>query len=442
MKTTDSSPPGPSRRRRPVWLSVLVIWAPGILLVAAGFGVAISFIEPAPPGVLRIAAGPPDAAYTRAAEGYGPVFAEAGITLEVVHTNGSAENLALLDAGEVDVAIVQGGVPAKDPAVLQGVAALYLEPIMVFHRSDPSIDALSALTGARLAVGPVGSGTRFVALEILETAGLKGRVTTVDIGGEAAITALKAGQVDALFMVTAPEQERVGRLLTDPTIHMLSMRRTLAFSRRLTHLMPVVLPQGAVDLPADLPTGDVSLLSATAALVARADLHDAVPPLLVEAAKAVHSGGSLLAPPGEFPALEPLDYTVSRETRHTFENGRSFLYRVLPFWAASLVDRLKILLLPLLTLLIPLFRVAPPLYRWRIRSRIYRWYKALRRLDGELLTTDGPPPPDALDRIHRMRLEIAEIEVPVSYMDELYHLRLHAELVQRRLEERLTDGAG
>lgn len=436
MSRTDR----PRRRPRPAWLSLLLVWLPGVLLVAAGFAVAISFIEPAPPEVVRIATGSPTGAYTRAAEAWRPVFARADITLEVVHTAGTVDNLARLQAGEVDAAIVQGGVPAADPEALQGIAALYHEPIMVFHRGDAPGEELEVLAGRRVAVGAEGSGTRIAALELLGATGLAERVETVPMGSEAATEALLRGEIDGAFLVTAPTQPEVARLLAAPGVQLLRMRRALAFSRRLPHLVTVTLPRGSVDLEADLPATDVPLLAATAALVARDAMHDALPPLFVAAAKRVHGQGSLLAPPNMFPALEPLDFEVEAETRQAFEDGHSFLYRVLPFWAASLVDRLKILLLPLLTLLIPLFRVAPPLYRWRIRSRIYRWYKALRALDAEALY-GRVTLAEARARIRQLRVEIAEVDVPVSYMDELYHLRLHAELVQRRLEDRLDPDA-
>ncbi len=428
-----------SRGRRRAFLGAVLVWLPGVAMVTAGFVIAWSFIEPAPPTTLRLATGSPTGSYAAFGRAYAETFARDGIELEVVHTGGTVDNLRLLAEGAVDAAIVQGGVKSPTPGELQGISALYYEPLMMFHRGAAPATTLSALSGGRVAIGGEGSGSRFAALELLETAGLTDRIETLPLGGVEAVEALERGVIDGLFMVTSPTNPLVVRLLSTPDIHIVRLRRARAFARRLPHLTPVTLPRGVVDLTRDLPTGDVPLLAATAALVARSDLHDALPPVLIDAARAVHGQGSLLSSAGTFPALAPLDYPVERETRHAFESGRSFLYRVLPFWAASLVDRLKILLLPLLTLLIPLFRVAPPLYRWRIRSRIYRWYKVLRGLDAEIAATgDRAALEEARSRVRALQRELHDIDVPVSYMDEFYHLRLHADLVQRRLEQRLN----
>lgn len=428
-----------ARGRRRAFLGALLVWLPGIALVTAGFVIAWSFIEPAPPTTLRLATGAPTGSYAAHGRAYAETFARDGIELEVVHTGGTVDNLRLLAEGAVDAAIVQGGVKAPEPTPLQGISALYYEPLMMFHRGAVPANELSALAGGRVAIGGEGSGSRFAALELLEAAGLTDRIEALPLGGVEAVEALERGAVDGVFMVTSPDNPLVARLLSTPDIHIVRLRRAEAFARRLPHLTPVTLPRGVVDLSRDLPATDVPLLAATAALVARADLHDALPPVLIDAARAVHGHGSLLSSAGTFPALAPLDYPVERETRHAFESGRSFLYRVLPFWAASLVDRLKILLLPLLTLLIPLFRVAPPLYRWRIRSRIYRWYKVLRGLDAEIAASGHRAAlEDARVRVRALQRELHDIDVPVSYMDEFYHLRLHADLVQRRLEQRLS----
>lgn len=118
-----------------------------------------------------------------------------------------------------------------------------------------------------------------------------------------------------------------------------------------------------------------------------------------------------------------------------YESGPSLLQRHVPFWIASLIDRTKIMLLPLLTLAFPLFKIAPPVYRWRIRSRIYRWYKLLREIDQHADGATAEQRTRNLDTLSEMQRELEEISVPLSYMEEFYNLRLHIDLVRRRLEQ-------
>ncbi|MBB84067.1 MAG: hypothetical protein CL931_09705 [Deltaproteobacteria bacterium] len=92
------------------------------------------------------------------------------------------------------------------------------------------------------------------------------------------------------------------------------------------------------------------------------------------------------------------------------------------------------MLIPLIALLIPVFRLFPPIYRWRVRSRIYRWYTELREIDPRNRT--GFDFPAAITEADRIEREVAEVEAPASYAQELYDLHLHVEFVQRQLAER------
>ncbi len=108
--------------------------------------------------------------------------------------------------------------------------------------------------------------------------------------------------------------------------------------------------------------------------------------------------------------------------------------RHLPFWAATLIDRLKIMLVPLIGLLLPLAKALPPLYRWRTRKRIYRWYEELRAVDPDLSEPESLHAASRrLKDLDRIETEVAQINVPLSYADELYDLRRHIELVRTKL---------
>lgn len=196
-----------------------------------------------------------------------------------------------------------------------------------------------------------------------------------------------------------------------------------------------------IDYARNIPDREIELIAPTANLVIREDLHPALVDLLVQSAASIHGGGGVFEEPGAFPTPDFIDLPLNAEARRFYEYGPPFLQRYLPFWLATLVDRLKVMLIPLVALLIPIFRLFPPVYRWRVRSRIYRWYTELRDLEGPQ-HAPGEHPHAALDQAiraaQRIENEVAEIEAPASYAQELYDLRLHLEFVQRQLEARAS----
>ena len=490
--------------------AVLGYW-PWITVAAVLLAVGWLFIKPAPPKRVVIAAGPADGAYQWFAKKYKSTFADNGVTLDIRETAGSVENYRMLeaeaeaDAGGaawkddgVSVAMVQSGTcPDKLRADLKAVASLYLEPVWIFYRGSPT-DQLPDLRGKRVAVGPVGSGTRSIAERLLTAnrltwtqddgaqflpaqaatdpaasgpaasgpatrpaVGPRATAATQPVGppvvfwpqgGRAAADLLKAGKVDAAVFVFSPRHPMAAELLADPTVKLMSFARHAAYARIFPFLSDVTLPRGSVDLGRDLPPTDTYLLAPAANLVVRDGIHPAFGALLIQAATAAHDRGDLLSPPHALPSTRYVEFPIDRAADEYFKHGPPFLQRVLPFSVAAFADRMKVLLLPLITLLIPLARLAPPVYVWRTRSRIYRWYKLLREVDGRLRATGsgagaGAAPAGVGDRaqfaddlttLRDLERELAAQEVPLSYMQEIYNLRLHVDYLRRRVEEQLA----
>lgn len=460
------------------WPDLLKVWGPVGVLGLVAFIVAWQFVEPAPPSNVRLATGPPGGAYERMGQRYAASFVRNGIDVQPVATAGSLDNWAKLAAGEVDAAIVQGGTaPANAAATMQAVVSVAYEPLFVFYRDDatapptpdshttngngnigsadnasatrttgalPVLDRIDALAGKRIAIGAQGSGTRALVLTLLREVGLDATVketgtTLLAMTGTEAADALLAGRIDAACFVMSPEAPLVQRLLAAEGVGLLDFARAPAFAHRLPYLSAVTLYQGVVDPVADLPPRDVRLVAPAAFLAVRKDTHRAIVQLLVEAARADRTP-SMVTLPGTFPSLQHCDLPVADEAEFFFKRGPSFLYRRLPFAAASLIDRLAILTIPLLTILIPLMRAAPPALRWSVRRRIYRWYRQLRVIDEELSLGDTPHArlDSDLDQLNRLDNEVAETDVPLSYMEEFYNLRLHIAYMRGRVEQRLS----
>ena len=418
---------------RTAWLA---IYGPLLLVMLAGFFVAYQFVEPAPPRTFTLATGGVDGAYHLYGQRYRDLLARDGITVELRNTAGSVENLALLRAGEVDVALVQGGLAAPaDGEMLEGLASLYHEPLWVFHTLGNDLVDLRGLAGKHLAVGAEGSGTRAVALPLLGQNGIDAVSAVLrDAGGAAAVEALRSEVVDAAFFVAAPSAPLIADLLRDSEVQLLGFSRAEAYTRRFDYLSKVTLVAGQVDLAKGIPEADVPLVAPTANLVVSTEFHPALVTLLLQAASAVHAGGDGFTAPGTFPSAQHLDLPLNDAARRYHASGPPFLQRFLPFWAATLVDRLAVMLVPLLTLLLPLFKILPPTYRWRIRSRIYRWYRDLRQVEQRIYGgADADVTAWAEDELDRIEGEVSQINVPLSYADQLFNLRLHIRFVRREL---------
>jgi len=437
MASNDKSTASSGRSVR----DYLAIGIPALLVLAAGFLVAFNFVEPPPPGRIVITTGDKSGAYFAFAERYRAILAEQGIELVVRESSGSVENVALLDdaASGVDIGFVQSG--AGDAAAsprLMSLASLYYEPIWLFTRPNLlGADRLSALAGKRIAVGPEGSGTRAVARLLLGEVGLSGQQTLSALGGRHAGAALRRGEIDAAFIVAGPTAPVVRDMFAPPALDLMPIRLADAMVLRHRFLSLIPVPRGVIDPARVQPPNDMALLAPTAGLVVRDDFHPALVELLLRAAERVHRPGGLFEAPGEFPADKHLDFPLNDEARRYLKSGPGFLQRYLPFWIANFIDRTKVMIVPLLTLLIPVFRILPPAYKWRMRSKIIRWYKDLVRLEQRLsasaLGDDVSPLTAELDRI---AAEVREMEIPPGCLDSVYSLRLHIDVVRDRIAGR------
>ena len=412
-------------------------WAPWLLalLGAAALIVAVAlFIGPAPPKRVVIAGGAAGGAYAAAAEELAQGLRAVGVEVEIVSTAGSAENLARLAASDdtrVDVALIQSGLAGETQGV-QALGALFSEPIWVFARRTSAGPDLQALRGLTVAAGAPGSGARALAETLLADNALGAEdITLVPIGGRDAVAAVQEGRADAAFVVASPQADWIQALAADPTLALIPFDRAPAYERRAPYLTAVTLRRGVLDPAADRPRQDVPLLAASAQLAVRADLHPAIQSVLLQTAAERFSRGDVLSAPGTYPNPHGVDLPLSEEAVRFHQTGPTTLRRYLPYWAANLVERAGIVIVPALLLLSPLIRSAPPVYRWRIRRRIYLWYRDLKDLEGRARAASTE-----MDIAHvragfaALQQEVARIAVPESYTDELYRLREHIAFVE------------
>ncbi|MDR2164452.1 MAG: ABC transporter substrate-binding protein [Zoogloeaceae bacterium] len=432
-----------------VWRENLAALASGWPLagiVLLGFWFAFQFVKPAPPKQLVITAGKPDGAYHAFAERYREILARDGITLKILASGGSGENLRRLKAGQAQIGFVQGGMPPGKPGnvPLYSLGSAFYEPIWVFTRGEAPLSRLARLAGKRIAVAQESNSARALAYYLLEANGIDADDKAVVNRAEYdAAEALQQGRLDALFVVAAPESMVVRVLLRSPNVHLMRFSRAEAYRRRFPALSHLVMPEGGVDLARNIPDQDIPLVSATANLIVREDTHPALQTLMLAAMREVHGGKGYFQSPGEFPAYKDNTFPISAPAERFYASGPPFLQHYLPFWLAVLLDRFLILALPLFTLLVPIARLAPVFYNWRVRSRICRCYGELKFLENDIRcyhearTETGALRAESyrelckrLEGIEQMADDLA---IPIRFADQRYTLREHIQLVRGSL---------
>ena len=423
-----------------LWLAhlrdLLVPAAPFVLLAAALLALAYWWLDPMPPQRVTLATGPAQSAYEAWGQRYARLLAQQGIEVVLRPSQGSAENLELLRRGEVDLGFVQGGSGAADEdEELSALGNLFVEPLWIFYRSAAvrRLEGLRDLQRLRVNVGSAGSGVPALMQQLIEANGLDPqRMQLLQLEPTPAVVALLEGRIDALVFASAPESLLVQMLLKTPGIALMDLAQSEAYARRFHFLSPVTLPRGVVDLATDLPPRDVRLVATTTTLLAGPEVHPALLQLFSQASLRLHRGAGWFNRARSYPNADLAGYPLAREAERTLRNGVPLLQRYLPFTLANLLERMWLALGLIIALLLPLGRIVPPLYEFRVRSRVFRWYAQLRQIE-EGLQAGQATAESLLRELDELETRVGRIRIPLSYADELYALRNHIDLVRRRL---------
>lgn len=414
---------------------------PFVLLAIVALVLTYIWLDPTPPQRVRLATGPAQSAYDEFGKRYRKALAANGIDVELVASEGSSANLQLLRTGGADLGFVQGGSNERattEESGIESLGSLFVEPVWLFYRAGGpggkgTLTGLTQLQGLRLNVGTAGSGVPVLMDKLFEANKIDPVTIRISrLEQTPATVAFLAGELDALVFASAPESLMVQMLLMTPGVKLLDIAQSEAYSRRFPFLTPVVLPRGVVDLAGDLPPADVRLVATTTSLLAREDTHPALLQLFAQAAREAHSPAGWFNRAGTFPTIEHSEYPVSAEAERAIRSGRPFLQRWLPFWLANLVERMWLALGIIIAVLLPLSRIVPPLYEFRIRSRVFRWYGQLREIENRLADEPGQAG-TLVKELDALADKVGRISVPLSYADELYALRNNIHLVRQRM---------
>jgi TRAP-type uncharacterized transport system substrate-binding protein len=455
--------------KRVVWIVMLAA------LLAAIVWTVARFAGPAPDGKIVIATGGSAGNYNALAETWRAELARNGIEAELrTSAEGFGTLRALLDPNSgIDAGFIKGGLvgslqgrlasaKAKDwhereLGNLRSLGRLFYEPIWVFTRGDLPIESLRDLKDKRILVGTRQSGARRVAFQLLKANGVqRENATLVDEELASDAAPLLAHEADAAILILPADADKIQQLLRVPGIRLMNFQPEAdAYTTRFPALGKVVLRRGAVEFEPLIPSAHITLLTTTTALVVRADIHPAVAALLTHTIinrpkSPFDKAGDpvLFHKPGEFPSGNDPEFELPNEARQIYKTGElPFLLRVLapvnrdlglPFSFTAFANahgaQTALLLIPMLTILVPLMRLGPVFYSWSIRRRLLYWYRQLKALEQRLdMLRPADDPSVYRADIERIDAGVRRIRVPLAFSDQLYDLRGHIDFVRQRL---------
>ncbi len=421
----------------------ITVFLPIIATIIFAFYFTSQFIQPSPKKEITIATGSKDGNYYKTALEYKKLLEKEKVKVNIITSAGSIENIELLKEKKADIAFIQNGTTFdSNNKSIKSLASIYYEPLWVFYKNEGfTIDYIIQLISKKISIGNIGSGTRDLANKILTDNGIDSSNSQIlDLNNKKASEALEKGDIDALFIVSSHNSPIINKLLANPKINLFSFKRARAYSRKYTFLEALTLYEGTLDLYKNLPDENINILSTTANLVVRENFSNELKRLVLKKVVEVHSKKDLFAKTNQFPNSHNMKIELDEEADKYFKYGDTWLEKIFPYWIASNIDRLKILLIPLLTLLFPLFKGVFPLYNWTMRSKIYRWYEEIREIDNEIDKASKTTLNDYKKRINTLREEISkETKVPLAFMGEYYNLQLHLDHIESKIDKRLLN---
>ncbi len=419
---------------------VLYAVLPSALILMALLVYARNYIDPAPPKRLVIATGRDEGDYQYFAKQYAEALNEEGIELVIRPTEGATENLRLLEdeSADIDIGFVQDGIGNDtDLPNIVSLGSLYYEPLWIFYRGSQNLSNLSDLKGLKISAGHPGKETNILARKILSFAKLDSTTNKLlELSTDESISALKAGSVDLIFLNLPAEDPRIADLLSQNTIHLMSLNQAEAISRKNSSFHHLVLPRGVIDLEKNIPRQDVDLVGTTTSLLAQEDLHPALAYLLLKTAKQIHGGQGIFHRKGEFPENKDDHFPISPDAQNFYTHGAPFWQKYLPFWVAAWLDRFLFVVIPLMALIYPLAKLIPQIYHWRLKSQIYRLYGELRFLETQSQSQVSPRQSKKyIGELDRIEDKVNRMNLPLEYVEHTYSLRGHIHFVRERLAQ-------
>lgn len=390
------------------------------LTVVLVIGWALNAFNPLPPSRISLASGQENSTLEVIATRVANEMATHGVEVDLVGSRGALGNLQLLEERRVSVALAQGGAPMADGSEILSLGSIGHQPLWLFLREPLQTDSLfDGLDGQRVSIGLPGSGTRTIMealLPLLDDRTLD-RLELVAMNAGDSIEALRAGDIDAMFLLAGIESGNARELLFDEriTIHDFSLADGL--TRHLDFVESVVLPKGAIQLNPPRPERDVRMIATTTTLLIDKDLHPAIQHLLLRTVAQINQReAAFFTRSNGFPAYTDPSVPLSDVAERYYSGSELPLARFLPFWLASLIDAIWFYVFAAVAIGYPLLVSAPRYRRMLFRLVAAQKYAKMQEIERAWLTSkqDETARDHALDQLLALEQELAALWVPTG----------------------------
>jgi uncharacterized protein len=421
-----------------------VVFLPACLIALALFVWLGWKVLPPAPTTITITSGAKDGMYYRHAQRYAQAFLAYGVQANVIESEGSVQNIERLRNTQdpAQIGFVQGGfgqidrgLPSEGRTNIQTIANVDIEPVWIFSRTQ-NIDSLQQLQGMRVSIGQAGSGSRIVALKLLEQVRLEPKdLVLSETAGMNTVKAMANGSIDAAIFVSSPSAPIVGSMLAAPGVHLITLKRSAALIERIPYLEPRLVAQGMLSSNGHQPEQDSVMLTTVASVVVSENLHPALKRLTAAVASQVHREAGVFHKAGDFPNLRRVDFPSASEARTTLQHGLPWIETHLNLNQAQWVWRLLLIGLPLALACWAWCYAVPAFMRWTIESHVNRWYGELKFIENDLETTKL----SGLDFAkHNVQLRVIDsavnnFEAPAEFMKRMFMLQQHTDFVRQKL---------
>ena len=411
--------------------------------IALATWLAVALLRPMPQRTVAMAIYPEGSLNAELVKRYREILARDGVDLKLEPSAGAVEAIARLKDSrfETSIALIPSGLTTgQDSPQLVSLGSLFYQPLWIFSRRRP-VQHRGHARDFRISIGPEGSSSHAIALSLLGRAGIIDRksATVLSLTPSDSAEKLTHGEIDMAIFLDGWESPVVQGLLKSKDVKLESVPRADAFVALHPYLNKLVLPAGVVDMAEPRPATDVVLIAPKSSLLVRKNLHPAIQYLLLEAAEEIHAPPRMFQSDGQFPAAESIDLPLSPYALEFYKSGPPFLQRHLPFWLAVFLEQPLVWIIPLLAILFPLMRVAPSIYDWAEKRRIYRLYSELKRLEDEVLfDVPGSTRQDFVERLNQLKSRASRLSVPTPFKPLVYALRLHIDMVRREIQKSVT----
>lgn len=374
------------------WLLIgryFAVLLPLILIVVV---LVLIYVNPFAPKKAYLAIGQTGSSYGVIGEKFKEKFSKYGIDLQLIKTDGLTEGLINLDDPHSIVNasfITAGSTSAQDYPELVSLGSVQFAPMWIFYRGEKLNidDPFDYFSQRKIGIGkPETNSNKMFRRALL--ANQKDAINSkglIELSHLESAEKLKAGELDAVFIVDSFNAPVVQSLLHDPKIHVLSINLADAYVKKYPFLHKLVIPRGSLNLENILPREDITLLGSTTNLLVEASTHPAIQwAFMLAASEFGKFSQDFFSKPGDFPKYQDSGFPLSPVAKRFYTQGQPAVFDYLPLWLGSLIEGAWVMMLAFIALIYPLFKWVLSIRAYPSKKFMYKNFIDMRDLDEDI----------------------------------------------------------